>query len=165
MNYLSFGNADLILEVGLIHSLEWIEVKIVNHINSVHHVHFGKIKMWVFLGLVYPLWENNIFFSVYIAWNIEARESGYIYCYLSLREPEVFREGALRGILLLVRGGEKRFQRSTYSIKLPADFGFSVHNIMPFYFLFLWTVIPGIQTLILNSISVLKLIGRKLKLE
>jgi len=146
MNCLSFRNADLILEADLIHSLEWIEVKIVDHINSVHHVHFGRIKMWVFLGLVhYPLWENNIFFNVYVAWNMEARESGSISCYFSLREPEVFREGALRGILLLVRGGEKGFQKPTYSVKLPADFGFSVHNIMPFYFLFLYTVIPGIR--------------------
>lgn len=96
---------------------------------------------------------------------MEARESGSISCYFSLREPEVFREGALRGILLLVRGGEKGFQKPTYSVKLPADFGFSVHNIMPFYFLFLYTVIPGIQTLLLNNISVLKLIRRKLKLE
>ena len=70
---------------------------------------------------------------------MEARESGSISCYFSLREPEVFREGALRGILLLVRGGEKSFQKPTYSVKLPADFGFSVHNIMPFYFLFLYT--------------------------
>jgi len=38
---------------------------------------------------------------------MEARESGYISCYFSLREPEVFREGALQGILLLVRGRKK----------------------------------------------------------